>query len=236
MQVPGFIGANVGQRTQIQARQSFSQKINSIEAWRKLNASRTDEEKRVIKDAWKIKKENLGLRLEVLKTADELQDLLDKWVLNIYEQEKHGSLGISPVMKWNRCPISVKSIPDPSILNLLLGESFTRKVLKKGVAVGPRHHPIELRIGIVLYRLLNFLDRAFGGRSFYLGNQFWFGSIPATIGNIFHHCNRASSIASRPRGHMISDIMIRIFFFGRNPTVNGKVFSPAKGSGGIDMN
>ena len=135
MQVPGFIGANVSQRTQIQARASFAQKINSIEAWRRLNASRTDEEKKSIKDAWKIKKENLGLRLEVLKTPDELQDLLDKWVLNIYEQEKHGGLGISPVMKWNRCPISVKSIPDPSILNLLLGESFTRKVLKKGIAV-----------------------------------------------------------------------------------------------------
>ena len=135
MQVPGFIGANVSQRTQIQARASFAQKINSIEAWRRLNASRTDEEKNSIKDAWKIKKENLGLRLEVLKTPDELQDLLDKWVLNIYEQEKHGGLGISPVMKWNRCPISVKSIPDPSILNLLLGESFTRKVLKKGIAV-----------------------------------------------------------------------------------------------------
>lgn len=135
MQVPGFIGANVAQRTQIQARQSFAQKINSIEAWRKLNASRTEEEKRVIKDAWKIKKENLGLRLEVLKTAEELQDLCDKWLLNIYEQEKHGSLGISPVMKWNRCPANVKSIPNPSMLNLLLGESLTRKVVKKGVQV-----------------------------------------------------------------------------------------------------
>ncbi|MGE4382296.1 MAG: DDE-type integrase/transposase/recombinase [Arcobacter sp.] len=135
MQVPGFIGANVAQRTQIQARQSFAQKINSIEAWRKLNASRTEEEKRMIKDAWKIKKENLGLRLEVLKTHEELQDLCDKWLLNIYEQEKHGSLGISPVMKWNRCPANVKSIPNPSMLNLLLGESLTRKVVKKGVQV-----------------------------------------------------------------------------------------------------
>ncbi|MGE3300279.1 MAG: DDE-type integrase/transposase/recombinase, partial [Arcobacter sp.] len=110
IQVPGFIGANVAQRTQIQARQSFAQKINSIEAWRKLNASRTDEEKRMIKDAWKIKKENLGLRLEVLKTHEELQDICDKWLLNIHEQEKHGGLGISPVMKWNRCPANVKSI------------------------------------------------------------------------------------------------------------------------------
>nr|WP_306458742.1 transposase family protein [Aliarcobacter vitoriensis] len=135
MQVPGFIGANVSQKAQIQARQSFAQKINSIEAWRRLNASRTDEEKRLIKDAWKIKKENLGLRLEVLKTADELQDLCDKWVSNLYEQEKHGGLGISPVMKWNRCPFSVKSIPNTSMLNLLLGESITRKVGKKGIAL-----------------------------------------------------------------------------------------------------
>ena len=134
MQVPGFIGANVSQRAQIQARQSFAQKINSIEKWKKLNSSRTEEEQKIIKDAWKIKKENLGLRLEVLKTADELQDLCDKWVLNIHEQEKHGALGISPVAKWNRCPMTVKSIPDPSMLNLLLGESIIRKIGKKGIA------------------------------------------------------------------------------------------------------
>lgn len=134
MQVPGFVGANVSQRAQIQARQSFAQKINSIEKWKKLNASRTEEEQKAIKDAWKIKKENLGLRLEVLKTADELQDLCDKWVLNIHEQEKHKSLGISPVAKWNRCPMTVKSIPDASMLNLLLGESIIRKIGKKGIA------------------------------------------------------------------------------------------------------
>jgi len=58
MQVPGFIGANVAQRSQIQARASFAQKINSIERWRNMNNARTDEEKRSIKDAWKIKKEN----------------------------------------------------------------------------------------------------------------------------------------------------------------------------------
>ncbi len=134
MQVPGFVGANVSQRAQIQARQSFAQKINSIEKWKKLNASRTEEEQKAIKDAWKIKKENLGLRLEVLKTADELQDLCDKWVLNIHEQEKHKTLGISPVAKWNRCPMTVKSIPDASMLNLLLGESIIRKIGKKGIA------------------------------------------------------------------------------------------------------
>ena len=134
MQVPGFVGANVSQRAQIQARQSFAQKINSIEKWRKLNASRTEEEQEMIKDAWKIKKENLGLRLEILKTDEELQELCDKWVLNIHEQEKHKTLGISPVAKWNRCPMNVKSIPDASMLNLLLGESIIRKIGKKGIA------------------------------------------------------------------------------------------------------
>lgn len=134
MQVAGFVGANVSQRAQIQARQSFAQKINSIEKWRQMNNARSDEEKRVIKDAWKIKKENLGLRLEVLKTADELQDLCDKWVSNIYEQRKHSNLSMTPVHKWNKCPITVKSIPDESMLNLLLGESVIRKIGKKGIA------------------------------------------------------------------------------------------------------
>lgn len=134
MQIPGFIGANVSQRSKIQARQSFAHKINSVERWRAELNSRSDEEKALIKDAWKIKKENLGLELNILKTAEELQDLCNRWVHNIYEQRSHGSLGVSPVNKWNNCPAPVETIPDESMLNLLLGESVTRRVGKKGVS------------------------------------------------------------------------------------------------------
>ncbi len=134
MQVAGFVGANVAQRTQIQARQSFAHKINSIERWKAELKAKSDDEKRLIRDAWKIKKENIGLELNVLKTAEQLQDLIDKWTKKLYEQRVHKGISKKPIDKWNKCPVPVESIPDPMMLNLLLGESVTRRVGKKGIA------------------------------------------------------------------------------------------------------
>ncbi|AXH14347.1 DNA transposition protein [Malaciobacter mytili LMG 24559] len=134
MQVAGFVGSNVSQREKIQARQSFAQKVNSIEAWRALQSKKTPDERKQIRDAWKIKKENLGLELNVLKTANELQDMCDKWVHRIYERKVHKSIEMTPVAKWQQCVIPAESISDPNMLNLLLGESVIRKVGKKGIS------------------------------------------------------------------------------------------------------
>ncbi|WP_455756506.1 DDE-type integrase/transposase/recombinase [Sulfurimonas sp.] len=133
-QIPGYIGHNVAQRSELQARQSFAHKIASQEKWREERKLLSDEEREVWRDAWKIKKENIGLKLTLLLDADELQSRCDGWVDKIYEQTVHRGIKSTPIDKWNKNTSPVESIPDIRMLDLLLGESFTRKVGKKGVS------------------------------------------------------------------------------------------------------
>ena len=133
-QIPGFIGHNVAQRAEIQARKSFADKIKSQEKWRNEQSKKTDAEKKAWRDAWKLKKENLGLELTILLTADELQMWVDNWSDKIYEQRIHKGIKTSPIKKWNSQVAPVESIPDIRMLDLLLGESVTRRVGKKGIA------------------------------------------------------------------------------------------------------
>ncbi len=133
-QIPGYIGHNVEQRAEIQAKKSFAAKIESQRKWREAFNLKTPEEKEAWGDAWKIKKENVGLDLTVLISADELQVWCDKWVDKMYEQRLHKGIKTTPVEKWNRCKSVVHGISDKRMLDLLLGESFIRKVGKKGIA------------------------------------------------------------------------------------------------------
>lgn len=133
-QIPGYIGHNVAQRAEIQARKSFADKIKSQEKWREEQRLKTDDEKKAWRDAWKIKKENIGLDLTVMISADELQMWCDNWADNLYEQREHKGLKTKPILKWNRDQSPVQSIPDERMLDLLLGESVTRKVGKKGIS------------------------------------------------------------------------------------------------------
>ena len=133
-QIPGYIGHNVAQREELQARKSFADKIRSQEKWREEQRLKTDEEKKAWRDAWKIKKENLGLELGILMSADELQMWCDRWVDKMYEQRTHKGIKTAPIKKWNANGVPVKSIPDRRMLDLLLGESVTRRVGKKGIS------------------------------------------------------------------------------------------------------
>ncbi len=133
-QIPGYIGHNVAQRAEIQARKSFADKIKSQEKWRNEHSKKTDAEKKAWRDAWKLKKENLGLELTILLSADELQMWVDNWSDKIYEQRVHKGIKTSPIKKWNSQVVPVQSIPDTRMLDLLLGESVTRRVGKKGIA------------------------------------------------------------------------------------------------------
>ena len=133
-QIPGYIGHNVAQREELQARKSFADKIRSQEKWREEQRLKTDEEKKAWRDAWKIKKENLGLELGILMSADELQMWCDRWVDKMYEQRMHKGIKTAPIKKWNANGVPVKSIPDRRMLDLLLGESVTRRVGKKGIS------------------------------------------------------------------------------------------------------
>ena len=133
-QIEGYVGHNVAQKAALQSRMSFADKIRSQEKWREEQAAKTDEEKKAFRDAWKIKKENLGLELAVLTTADELQLWIDNWNTKIYEQRVHKGIKTSPLKKWQKGIEPVQGIPDERMLDLLLGESFIRKVGKKGIA------------------------------------------------------------------------------------------------------
>ncbi len=133
-QIPGFIGHNVAQRAELQARKSFADKIRSQEKWREEQRLKSDEERKAWRDAWKIKKENLGLELGILISADELQLWCDRWTDKIYEQRVHKGIKTSPIKKWNSDLSPVQSIPDKRMLDLLLGESVTRRVGKKGIS------------------------------------------------------------------------------------------------------
>ncbi len=139
-QVPGYIGHNVAQREEIQARQSFADKIRSQEKWREEQRLKTDEEKQAWRDAWKLKKENIGLPLTVLLTPDELQMWCDNWANKMYETRVHKGLKAKPIDKWNKQTMPVQSIPDIRMLDLLLGESEIRKVGKKGIAFDGCHY------------------------------------------------------------------------------------------------
>jgi len=133
-QIPGYIGHNVAQRSEIQARKSFADKIKSQEKWRKEQALKSDEEKKAWRDAWKIRKENVGLDLTVLISADELQMWCDNWANKLYEQRLHKGIKAKPIDKWNSDTTPVMGIPDIKMLDLLLGESVIRRVGKKGIA------------------------------------------------------------------------------------------------------
>ncbi|PLY08378.1 MAG: DNA transposition protein [Arcobacter sp.] len=133
-QIPGYIGHDVAQRKELQARQSFADKIKSREKWREEQKLKTDDERKAWRDAWKLKKENVGLDLTVLMSADELQMWIDNWVDKIYEQREHSTIKTKPILKWNRDITPVQSIPDERMLLMLLGESVVRRVGKKGIA------------------------------------------------------------------------------------------------------
>lgn len=133
-QIPGYIGHSVAERQELQARKSFADKIKAQEKWRKEHALKTDEEKKAFRDAWKIKKENIGLDLTILLNPDELQSWIDNWTDKLYEQREHKGIKAKPISKWNDDPTAVQSIPDIRMLDLLLGESMIRRVGKKGIA------------------------------------------------------------------------------------------------------
>ncbi len=133
-QIPGYIGHNVAQREELQARKSFADKIRSIEKWREEQRLKSEDERKAWRDAWRIKKENVGLELGILMSADELQLWCDRWADKMYEQRVHKGIKTSPIKKWNSDSSPVQSIPDERMLDLLLGESVTRRVGKKGIS------------------------------------------------------------------------------------------------------
>ena len=130
-EMEGYIGNSVAERSRIESRRGFAHKIASKSQWYEEARKK---EKKAFSDAFRIKKENLGLELKVSLDAEQLQGWIDAWNENLYEKRKHGGLDRSPLQQWHRAAEGwVKGIPDPRMLDILLGESFVRKVGKKGI-------------------------------------------------------------------------------------------------------
>ncbi len=114
-QLDGFIGHNVAERKDIEARRSFSQRLFS-------------------------KDETIELRL----TTQELQEFCDRWCEDIYEREEHGGLGMTPDEKAASYTGTVRRIADERCLDVLLakpaGKDGIRVVSKKGISYEGSHY------------------------------------------------------------------------------------------------
>jgi len=123
--IPGFIGHNVAMKSQIQARQSFAHKIMAIQKANKQIKNKEKEEAFI--KLFRIKKENIGVDINIALSKEQLQEVCDTWVEKIYGLNK------SPIKAWNSYKMAVKSIGDERMLDLLLGKSVLCSVGKKGI-------------------------------------------------------------------------------------------------------
>lgn len=143
-----FIGHNVAMKEELQARFSYEHKMNAIERFKQKHK----EEEDAYRELWKIRKENVGIKLDFSLTKDKLQNVINMWVDNYYEQRKHSGLkGKSPISFWNSFTKPVQSIRDERMLDLLLGKSYEKTVnAKKGIqheACAYWHDELEAFIG-----------------------------------------------------------------------------------------
>lgn len=105
----GYIGHNVAERSAIEARQAFSERLFQ-------------------KDA----------TVEMRMTAAELQSFCDRWVDSIYMHNRHSELGKTPFEMATAWRGEISTIDDERALDVLLAEapgSGQRTVGKKGISV-----------------------------------------------------------------------------------------------------
>jgi transposase InsO family protein len=89
-EMPGFIGHSVEQRRELGSRKSFGEKIEAKRKWREQRRVISSKSREAFCDAWKMKKENIGLDLEITLSAEELQFWINSWVEKLYETRVHG--------------------------------------------------------------------------------------------------------------------------------------------------
>ncbi|WP_345900692.1 Mu transposase C-terminal domain-containing protein [Martelella sp. UBA3392] len=116
--LPGYVGHDVVERQSIEARNSFAERMMN-------------------------RKEKQSVTIGAL-TADELQDLCDRWISHVYEREPHGGLnGMTPFEAAAAETGPVLRIEDERALDVLLlpvaQGSGWRQVQKKGISVEAIH-------------------------------------------------------------------------------------------------
>ena len=103
-ELPGFIGHNVAERKDIEARRSFAQRIFD---------------------------KNEVIKCSLM--PDELQEIINTWIERIYHQRAHSELGKSPEAKAAESSQPVRKIPNERLLDILLAPCGSPIVQKKGI-------------------------------------------------------------------------------------------------------
>lgn len=136
----GYIGHNVAERKNIEARRSFAQ--------------------RLMKE---------GERLELRMTAEQLQEFCDQWAENVYHQQPHSGLkGRTPwdvAASWTG---EIRAIADERALDVLLaeapGDGGFRSITKKGLRIDNALFEAAALGGLEGSRVKVLLDEADIGR------------------------------------------------------------------------
>lgn len=111
--LPSYIGHCVADRSVIEARKSFAQRLEE--------KRKPDAEKELF---------------ELAMTAAELQTLLDDWLEACYHNRKHSTLGMSPNEKYGHARYQRRAIGDESALDLLLNHIGEATVSKGFIKAG----------------------------------------------------------------------------------------------------
>ena len=116
--LPGFIGHNVSDRKQIEARKAFAHRLG----------------------------ESPDKAFCVELTRDDLQDLTDRWLTDKYEHTAHGGLkGKTPFEVFSAWTGAIRRIEDERVLDIMLapivGKDGLSMLLEKAKAKG--NEPIE---------------------------------------------------------------------------------------------
>lgn len=113
--LPGFIGHNVAERSQIESRTAFSDRL--------------------------FQKDKV---LDVSMTAAELQTFCDEWLEHEYHTRVHSKIKMSPNMRAAQWRGVTRTISDERVLDILLSEpAGTRRIGKEGIKLngGTYIHP-----------------------------------------------------------------------------------------------
>lgn len=139
--LPGYIGHNVAERKDIEARKSFAARLMKR----------------------KGKKEDLANRpLErVNLTQAELQQFCDQWCENVYQHDVHSSTGYSPFEMAQAWQGGIRKVSDEVALDVALTEvAGTRTITKKGIQFDNTHYSKDVLGGLEGQKVLLRYDDA----------------------------------------------------------------------------
>ncbi len=126
-ELPGYKGHSVSDSQQIQAQNTYEDKMKAKERAKEAIKHGNAAAKKLAKE-----QKELDLYLPTTLNRSELEDVIDRWVVK-YEQKLHRGIKESPLQKWDECVIPRRTISDTRVLDVLVGLSEKKKVTKKGI-------------------------------------------------------------------------------------------------------